>query len=156
MENKEKKSAAIFCNIRKNDYVTMPSIELQEAECKKAFDRFVNEKSTSNEKWLLQDVFVANMSAPREAAERLSEIACGRLDVLLVYSFDRIAESITELLQFFREDLNLFGCNSNVKRTELISVKEGLNTTTTFGQDALITLAAFAELAIDETANTTV
>jgi hypothetical protein len=156
MSLKEKKTAAIFCNlVEHNGCITMPSLESQEAECRKAFDRFVNEKSITfpNEEWILLNVFAAEAEGEEvnEVCEMfLCEIVCGHLDAIFVHNFNCLAGSIVVLLQYFREILNLFGCKPDAKRTELITVKEGLDTTTTLGQDALVTLAAFTEFAVDD------
>jgi DNA invertase Pin-like site-specific DNA recombinase len=150
-----KKNAVIYCrkSAEEEQRGTITSCEMQEKECRVAFDRFTGEKSVSapNEEWMIGEIYVdegeSGKNTRRPAFQRLlRDVEAGGVDALFAYKLDRVSRSVFDTLTLLREVLNVLDAYPNRKRVELKLTKEHFDTTTPQGRFTLNMLASVAEL----------
>jgi site-specific DNA recombinase len=145
-----KKFAAIYCYSAVAGDEAVSNCKVQEEACRTAFERFVHERKAAapTEEWELKYVYkeAGKRKDMLEFKKLQANICDGNIDVLFVYKLDRISRSVVELIDLFLNGLNLGNNNSDRKRTELVSVKDGLSTTAINCDFITTILAAVAEL----------
>jgi DNA invertase Pin-like site-specific DNA recombinase len=150
-----KKNAVIYCrkSAEEEQRGTITSCEMQEKECRVAFDRFTSEKNVSapNEEWWIGEIYIdegeSGKNTKRPAFQRLlRDVEAGGVDALFAYKLDRVSRSVFDTLTLLREVLNVLDAYPNRKRVELKLTKEHFDTTTPQGRFTLNMLASVAEL----------
>jgi site-specific DNA recombinase len=150
-----KKNAVIYCRKSADEEQrgAITSCEVQEKECRIAFDRFTGEKSISapKEEWVISEVYIdegeSGKNTRRPAFQRLlRDVEAGEVDALFAYKLDRVSRSVFDTLTLLREVLNVLDAYPHRKRVELKLTKEHFDTTTPHGRFTLNMLASVAEL----------